>query len=124
MFKKVNMIDVSDFDQLVEDTYGKIYSFQQQDGCKSRGTYNFILPMEEPYNFDRDEVPEIVNHDDQGVSFDAWLKRDPKTPLLSGDRSITLWWGRNFYPCVDMILDDLHKKGLLEDGKYVIDIDW
>ena len=32
MFKKVNMIDVSDFDQLVEDTYGKIYSFQQQDG--------------------------------------------------------------------------------------------
>lgn len=30
------VIDVSDWDQLVMDTYGRHYSFQQQDGCKER----------------------------------------------------------------------------------------
>ena len=35
--KNVKMVEVSDWDKLVEETYGKIYSFQQQDGCKARG---------------------------------------------------------------------------------------
>ena len=30
------VIDVQDWDTLVQKTYGRIYSFQQQDGCKER----------------------------------------------------------------------------------------
>jgi len=35
-----------------------------------------------------------------------------------------MWWERNFYPDVEMIANDLHKRGILEAGEYVIDIDW
>ena len=63
-----------------------------------------------------------------GVSFKAWLERDPKQKLNDKvDRdnfSLNLWWERNFYPSIDMIINDLHKKGLIEEGEYVIEIDW
>ena len=35
-----------------------------------------------------------------------------------------LFWERNFYPNVNMIANDLHSKGLLESGEYIIVIDW
>jgi hypothetical protein len=39
--KTVQVIQVADWDKFVSEVYGKIYSFQQQDGCKQRGTYFF-----------------------------------------------------------------------------------
>lgn len=64
-----------------------------------------------------------------GVSFKAWLARDPKQPLNSPDEwdrknGLSLWWQRNFYPDVQMVANDLYEKGLIEAGEYVIDIDW
>lgn len=121
-----NVIEVSEWDAFVKKTYGRPYSFQQQDGCKSRGVFRFHVPDKEAYDYDRDIVPEIVNHEKMGVSFAAWLKRDPKTPLADGrtDYGLDLWWGRNFYPDVQMIANDLHTKGLLPAGDYTINIDW
>lgn len=128
MFKSIVKIDVGDFDNLVEKTYGKPYNFQQQDGCKDRGTYEFSVPLEHPYDYENDSVPETVNHSEMGVSFKAWLARDPKQELNAEDwkspSGIQLWWERNFYPHVDMIITDLHSKGLLPAGDYLIDIDW
>jgi len=125
--KKVNMIDFSDWDKLVEETYGRKYSFQQQDGCKDRGTVELIVPQE-CNDVENDTVPEIVNHNDMGVSFKAWLARDPKKQLPNKEDkdsfSLNLWWERNFYPDVQMVANDLHAKGLLEAGKYLINIDW
>jgi hypothetical protein len=61
------------------------------------------------------------------VSFAAWLARDPDAPL-GGERAdafgIRLFWKRNFYPSIGMVLNDLHARGLLEAGEYVIVIDW
>lgn len=128
----VQLIDVSDWDDLVVETYGRPYNFQQQDGCKGRGTVNIMVP-EEGYDYKNDTVPEGLNHDEMGVSFTAWLKRDPETLLANDDEglsdmmnkfSLSLWWERNFYPEVQMIANDLHKRGLLEAGDYIIDIDW
>lgn len=129
--KNVKMIDVSDWDELVSQTYGKMYSFQQQDGCKERGLFRFTVP-EACEEYENDSVPEIVNHGEMGVSFGAWLKRDPKAPLVdeggAEERNdlwaVDMWWERNFYPEVQMIANDLHEKGLLEAGDYTIDIDW
>ena len=125
---KVNMIDVHDWDEMVEKTYGRPYTFQQQDGCKERGIFNFSVPDRDD-DFENSTVPEIVNHGDMGVSFAAWLARDPKQPIKGRDGKedafgLELWWARNFYPDVQMIANDLHAKGLLEAGKYTIDIDW
>jgi hypothetical protein len=119
------MIEVQEFDNLVVKTYGKIYSFQQQDGCKSRGVEHFTIPESEE-DYENDTVPEIVNHEEMGVSFKAWLKRNPKTPIKkeNGCDFTALWWSRNFYPHVSMILNDLYKKGLLPKGNLSINIDW
>lgn len=123
------VIDVGDWDNLVETTYGRPYSFQQQDDCKERQRVKITIPDEYADDYENDTVPEEVNHDDRGVSFKAWLERDPKQKLNSEDEwdrenGLSLWWGRNFYPTVEMIANDLHEKGLIEAGTYTIDIDW
>ena len=127
------VIDVSDWDHLVIETYGKPYSFQQQDGCKDRQRIRLTIPYK-PYDYENDTVPEVVNHEEMGVSFKAWLARDPKQHLVGNSNigeearndsfGINLWWERNFYPDVQMIANDLYEKGLIEAGDYVIDIDW
>ena len=119
------LIDVQDWDNLVTETYGRPYSFQQQDGCKDRQLVPITVP-DDPYDYENDTVPEVVNGDEMGVSFKAWLARDPKTPLPDRDDTfgLTLWWERNFYPDVQMIANDLYEKGLIEAGDYMINIDW
>ena len=124
------VIDVQDWDELVEKTYGRPYSFQQQDGCQPRGSFRFEVPAEGE-DFEKTTIPEKVNHEEMGVSFAAWLARDPKTPLSIPDHgceakqwTIDLWWQRNFYPNIQMVANDLHAKGLLDAGEYTINIDW
>lgn len=119
------VIDVSEWDKMVQETYGRPYSFQQQNGCQSRGTFRFSVP-DHAEDFENDTVPEEVNHEEMGVSFAAWLKRDPKAPLPNREDNwaVGLWWSRNFYPNIQMVANDLHAKGLLEAGSYCIDIDW
>jgi hypothetical protein len=119
------VIDVSDWDALVEKTYGRPYDFQQQDGCKERQRVKIEIPTD-GYDFENDSVPEMINGSEMGVSFAAWLARDPKewhgTPSYSN--FLDLFWGRNFYPSVEMVANDLYEKGLIPAGKYTIDIDW
>lgn len=126
-FKTQRIIEVQDWDDLVEKTYGRTYSFQQQDGCKDRGLDYITVPdTEYAYDYDRDTIPEIVNGSEMGVSFKAWLERDPKQkiPNQSADYQLDLFWDRNFYPHVSMIANDLYSKGLIEAGEYIINIDW
>lgn len=119
------MVDVSEWDRLVSETYGRPYSFQQQDGCRSRGIFRISVPGDSD-DYEADLVPEVVNHEERGVSFAAWLKRDPEAPLANGDGdfSLGLWWGRNFYPDIQMVANDLVAKNMLKAGNYTIDIDW
>lgn len=124
--RNVKMIDVSEWDKLVSDTYGKPYAFQQQDGCKSRGIFNITIPSDCSEDKDRpDSIPEVINGVKMGVNFKAWLKRDPKQAVgYEQDRFIGLFWDRNFYPDIHTIANDLHKKGLIDAGDYIINIDW
>lgn len=125
------VIDVSDWDDLVEKTYGRTYSFQQQDGCRERGNFYLRVPVECGWEYTNDTVLEKVNGDEMGVSFAAWLARDPEQMLNNsgdeydrGEFGRELWWERNFYPEVQMVANDLHAKGLLPAGDYTINIDW
>lgn len=119
------MIEVQDWDDVVKETYGRVYSFQQQDGCQGRGSVNITVPDEEADDFENEIVPEIVNGYEMGVKFSSWLARDPKAPLPDHDDfGLMLWWERNFYPNLQMVANDLHAKGLLEAGDYIINIDW
>lgn len=111
---------------MVVETYGKLYCFQQQDGCKGRGTYKFTVPIKNSEDFEDTEIPEIVNGPEMGVKFESWLARDQKQPLKNQiyDFQLELWWNRNFYPHIEKIIDDMHKKGILSEGEYVINVDW
>ena len=122
IIKQINSINVSDFDALVEKTYNKKYNFQQQDGCQPRGVRYFTVPLADPYDFENDSIPIKVNGDEMGVSFKAWLEAE-KFPGLTDYRE-DLFWDRNFYPSLDMVVQDLHKKGLIPAGEYQIVIDW
>ncbi|KKK78527.1 hypothetical protein LCGC14_2842670 [marine sediment metagenome] len=125
--RNVKMIDVSDWSKLVSETYARPYNFQQQDGCKSRGMFNITIPSDCSEDKDMpDSVPEEINGEEMGVNFKAWLKRDPKEwkGANRDERSFDLYWDRNFYPTIHMVANDLHKKGLIDAGDYVIDIDW
>jgi hypothetical protein len=123
-------VECQEWDRFVQETYGRPYCFQQQDGCKERGTFYLTVPMEDAYDFECDEIPEVVNYDDQrGVSFKAWLERDPTKTIPGSEKEgydwmLRMWWHRNFYPDVQMIANDLHKRGLMKAGDYMIIIDW
>lgn len=126
-----NIISVQDWDELVQETYNKPYSFQQQNGCQDRGVRELTVPEKETVDYENDVIPEIVNGKEMGVSFKAWLERDPKQPLKVDGKNIRidqwaidLWWERNFYPDISMVANDLHAKGLLPAGEYLIKIDW
>lgn len=119
-----NFVEVSDWDELVRNTYGRPYSFQQQDGCKERGIFELTVPSETFENVVT-EIPEIVNHDVMGVNFKVWLARDPNKLIPNEEKWGTdLWWERNFYPDIQEVANDLYEKGFLEAGDYVINIDW
>lgn len=118
------VIEVYDWDDLVSQTYGKPYNYQQQDGCKERQEVYISVPVEDPEDYKNDTVPEIVNGNKRGVSFKAWLERDVNQKIPKDGDFTDLWWERNFYPHNDMIINDLHSKGLLPSGEYYIDIDW
>lgn len=123
--KSVKQIKHQDLDRLVEETYKRPYSFQQQDGCKPRGVEYIEVP-EEPQDFENDSVPFKVNGDEMGVSFKAWLEADPEEikKHFDSDFMVDLFWSRNFYPHPSMVINDLHQKGLIPAGEYEIKIDW
>lgn len=137
--KLVRVIECSEFDELVKKTYGKRYSSRQQDDCKFEGsTYSFTIPQAYVYDYERDEIPQIINGDVKGVSFEAWKARDNDQPVYASkyndkgelvedrdkdgeyDWYLSLFWHRSFYPSIDMVIEDLHKRGLLEEGDYLI----
>ena len=131
----IKTISCQEFDRVVQKVYKRPYVFQQQDGCKDRGweiiTVSDSSDDNEFYDFKNDTIPEVVNGKKMGVSFKAWLARDPKQPLCDKEKniitdqfSINLWWQRNFYPFNEMITNDLCKRGILEPGDYWIIIDW
>jgi hypothetical protein len=125
-YKNTKVIEDSDWDNLVQETYGKPYHFQQQYGCQNRGVHNLTIPYEANDSEMPDSIPEVVNGEEMGVKFSAWLARDPKQPIKNQefDYQLKLFWERNFYPDIQMVANDLHKKGLIEAGEYTINIDW
>ena len=119
------VIRVKDWDDLVTKTYGKPYKFQQQAYCKPRGTHYITIP-EEAEDYENDTVLEEINGEQMGVSFAAWLARDVKqwNGAPEDKQFLSLFWDRNFYPNVQMVANDLHQKGMIPAGNYVIEIDW
>jgi hypothetical protein len=123
----VKFVELDDWNRLVVETYGRRYNFQQQNGCKPRGIERITVP---DYSNDwEDELhSSIENNPDVeiGFKFDVWLKRDPKQPIpnQADTWELDLFWKRNFYPHINSVANDLFRRGLIDAGNYVINIDW
>lgn len=118
-------VSVQNWDALVTETYGRPYSLQQQDGCMQRGVVRLEVPAEAT-DHKASSIPEEINGEQQGVNFAAWQARDPATPVGNRARpwEIEMFWHSNFYPDLQTVANDLHARGLVEAGSYLIDIDW
>lgn len=125
---KRNYIELHDWDNLVTETYGKPYSFQQQNGCQERGNYTISVPSKYTEDEDmNDSIPEKINGNTMGVKFKVWLETDPETHKKNNnwsDWDVDLFWERNFYPDIHTLANDLYKKKLIKKGEYTINIDW
>ena len=119
-YRTQRVISLRDWDQLVKDTYGKEYAFQQQDGCRERQQYRIDIPSSlNKHGFrenNDDSMQDEPRKNAQGVKFSVWLEEDPNWSRLDIIR--------NFYPDVQTLANDLFSKGLIEEGSYVIDVDW
>lgn len=130
----LTIIEEADWSKFVRKVYNRPYQFQQQDRCYPHGYFRFSVP-DESNDFDNDTIPEIVNHEAMGVSFEAWLARDPAKLLPEEEYTFSateeeiasmrtmdtqLWWHRNFYPDFQTVANDLHSGGLIDAGDYTI----
>lgn len=78
-----------------------------------------VIEYEDKYM--NNTIPEVINGSVMGVKFDVWLARDINETVGGYTE---LFWDRNFYPNIQAVANDLHKRGLIEAGQYTIKIDW
>lgn len=116
-YRTVKMIDGDDWDSLVMQTYQKPYCLQQQN-YGMRGLVEITVPPDDLDDFPNDTLEK--SEYDMGVSFKAWLEKDPDN--CSEDEDCD-FWERKFYPSLDTVVNDLYKKGLLDVGEYYINLD-
>jgi hypothetical protein len=122
--KNVKVIDCRVWDLLVRETYNKPYCLQQQDGCISRGTIHITIPDESQDSEMNDSIPVEVNGEEMGVKFEVWKNTPTDQFEFEYDWRKGLFWERNFYPELQAVANDLHSRGLVEAGDYLIEIEW
>ena len=105
---KVNLIWESEFSQLVEDTYGRPYKLQQQGD---------MLHQE---SMVRLSVPGEVFDHWQATTLEEWVAAEYPSPKFDYD----FQWEREFYPQLEEVANDLHERGLLDEGEYVLHVWW
>jgi hypothetical protein len=120
------IIELNDWDNLIKETYGKPYSFQQQDGCKDKGMVTITVPSDDWAPDLPTKIPFELNGNVMGIDFQTWVNTDPKDhdKHFEYQFGTELFWQRNFYPDLISLTDDLLGKGLIEKGTYFINIDW
>lgn len=127
-YKNVKLIDSSDFDELVEAIYNIPYCFQQQDGCIDRGFYPIeVIEDEEWLDDDYLKSPKesfYLDCDIFGVDFQSWKNFKASDFKHFQDWKSQLIFHRHFYPKTEILLHDLCKRGVIEAGKYYIEVDW
>lgn len=118
-YKVVRQIDCWDWDEYIKTHYNKPYKFQQQAGCRDRGSVAITVPADPDDDFDDDWRS-------KQVSLQEWIDAefDGSFDNTIEEYRTKLEGNRNFYPPLAEVINDLYDKGLLEAGDYEIIVDW
>jgi hypothetical protein len=116
--ENVKLIGETEFSRLVSETYGRPYQLQQQDNCMGQDEIERVTVPDEGIDIDDD------------ARFAEWRDADVPDPVgvLHGetrwDWEVELYWQREYYPPLQELVNDLHERGLLPQGDYVIHASW
>ncbi|WP_043736189.1 hypothetical protein [Nocardia asiatica] len=105
----VTLIDENTFSALVSHLHARPYRLQQQgDGLPQNTIVKITVPA--------------LEHDWPGIPLAEWAA----TPI--GDYTYP-WqaethWEREYYPCLEDVVNDLHARGLLAAGNYALHVRW
>ncbi|MFE3757903.1 hypothetical protein ACFXO9_26650 [Nocardia tengchongensis] len=106
--RAVTLIWEKDFSQFVSRVYGRPYQLGRQDGGLLKdSTVEFTVPAQE-FEWSDPSVAE-------------WLAALPPDDR---DWQETLRWEREFHPGLEAIVNDLHARGLLPAGEYLLEVWW
>lgn len=106
----------SGFSKYVTEHYGRPYKLQQQGDMLAQGSYvQITVPDEEAW----DENPTLAE----------WQAATPPGEHPEGgyDPNVStenMRWERDYYPSLEVVANDLHAKGLLDAGEYLIRVYW
>ena len=113
---QATVLHESEFSDLVRQTFERPYSLQQQGDMHSQESFvRFDVPA------DREEEEHW-----QAVSMEEWLAATPPDPEDRSMEAFTdrLRWDREFYPQLDSVANELHARGQLDAGTYVLHVWW
>lgn len=113
----VKLIHELKLSELIRETYRRPYQLQQQGDMMGQNEMLRVTVPQEPDDLDLPSLEEWSARDvnDQPEGQDDW----EQYPWVRD-----LWWEREFYPDYQEVLNDLHARGLLPAGDYVIHVWW
>ena len=110
---QATVLHESEFSNLVRQTFERPYSLQQQGDMHSQESFiRFDVPAELEWEHE--------------PSLETWLATTPPDPEDHSMAAFTnrLRWDREFYPDLQDIANELHARGQLDAGTYVLHVWW
>lgn len=117
--ENIKLIWESELSELVRETYGRPYRLQQQGDCMAQDSMLRATVPDDGW-FSIDDEP----HFEEWKARDVNLQPEGVADWSEHSWRRDLWWDRKFYPHYQVVLNDLHARGLLEAGDYVIHVYW
>lgn len=114
-----HVVTVNNWDDFVKETYQKPYCFYEQEGWREGAVFSLTVPSKDE-DFKNDSIIVGERNQQMGVSFKAWLAKDVNEGFNHSTLKDNHIWKRYFYPDVQTIANDLHSKGLIPAGNYLI----
>lgn len=114
------VIGESDFSRYVSEHYGRPYNLQQQgDMLGQESAVKLTVPDPEDGEWEGMTMPTLVQ----------WQEATPPGDHPEGgyDPNVSrenMRWEREYYPQLEAVANDLHAKGLLDAGEYILFVSW
>lgn len=113
--KKVDLVWSVTWNNFVRKVYGVPYDISVQE---IEDSFEFTVPIRGAEDYQNESYDDIRKKGENGVKFGVWASTKPVG--VEKDSAEMQNWEMEFYPCFDMLVNDLFTRGLLPMGNYVM----